>query len=67
MRIKIIIYELLLVILKPTEESLTKIRSWSLFLYIYNILEILLYFSINFNLEAFNYYLINNNVTALPN
>ena len=67
MRIKIIIRELPLATLKLIKESLIKIRNWNLFLYIYNILEVLLYFNINSNLEVFNYYLINNSIVILSN
>ena len=48
------------------EESFIKIRGRNLFLYIYNILEVLLYFNIDFNLKIFNYYLINSSVIVLP-
>lgn len=42
-------------------------RGQSLFLYIYNMQEVLLHFSIDSNLKAFSYYLVNSSVVVLPN
>ena len=40
------------------EELFVKIWGWSLFLYVYNVLEVLLCFGMDFDLEVFSYYLV---------